>query len=685
MTESIDLLKTLTLVLGVAGLTCLLFHRLRQPVVLGYLLAGLIIGPHVPIPLVADSGTVHTLAELGVILLMFSLGLEFSLRKLVKVLPTAGVIALIQCSLMLWLGYIAGRLFGWTELQSIYAGAIIAISSTTIIVKAFSEEGIKGGLAQLVFAILIVEDLIAVILLSVLPLFSQGEGFSALVLGKAVGTLAVFLIVLLIGGLLILPRFIRWVMTFHRPEITLLICVSLAFGFSLLADEMGYSVALGAFLAGSLLAESGEEKYLEHLVAPVKDILAAVFFVSVGMMIDPKILATYWEAILIFTGLVIFGKIFSVALGSFFTGNSTRLSIQSGMSLAQIGEFSFIIAAAGLTTQGGQNFLYPIAVSVSAITTLTTPWLIRHSDAAASWIDRKLPRSLQTFSTLYATWMHRLRRPRATGQRSLLKRLVIFLLLDMIFLAGILISSSFLLADYQMRLSSYAGLPVLWTRILLIAFTLLLALPFIIGIIRMARGLGEMLAMQALPKENGDFDLAAAPRRAMIVALQLGGVLLIGGPLLAITSPFIPFYVGAILMGILLIGLSIAFWRSAINLQGHVKAGAEVLLDKIKTSMDGKKEKNEFETQEFLPGLGPVFSFSLAGDSAAVEKTLTQLNLRAFTGANIIAITRKTGGVIVPSGKEVLHEGDKLFLTGTEESLELAKEMLQPKTSTASS
>ncbi|MGQ0506495.1 MAG: cation:proton antiporter domain-containing protein, partial [Myxococcaceae bacterium] len=324
-----------------AAVTTVLFQRLRQPVVLGYLIAGLIIGPHVPLPLVAQSEIVHSLSELGVILLMFSLGLEFSLRKLFQVGPTAGVTAVIQCGLMVWLGFAAGKLFGWTVKESLFTGAIIAISSTTIIAKAFDEQNIRGRLRELVVGVLIVEDLIAILLMAGLTAVSTDGGLSAETLAGTAGKLVAFLIGLLVVGLYLVPRAIRYVIALKRPETTLIASVGICFAGALIAQEFGYSVALGAFMAGSLVSESGEAEQIEHLVQPVRDVFAAIFFVSVGMLINPKLVAANAWAIAVLFVIVIVGKILSVTLGAFLTGNGTRTSVQAGMSLAQIGEFSF--------------------------------------------------------------------------------------------------------------------------------------------------------------------------------------------------------------------------------------------------------------------------------------------------------------------------------------------------------
>lgn len=308
-------LETLTIVLGTAAVTTVLFQRLRQPVVLGYILAGFIIGPNVPVPLVADRAVVQTLSELGVILLMFSLGLEFRLGKLVQLAPTAGLTALLQSSLMVWLGFVVGRLFGWSNTESAFAGAVMAISSTTIIAKAFDEQRIKGPLRELVVGILIVEDLIAILLMAALTAVATGSGLSASEVAFTTGRLGLFLVGLVTVGLLVVPRAARAVVRLGRPETTLVASIGLCFGISLLAHALGYSVALGAFVAGSLLAESGEQEQIEHLVQPVRDMFAAIFFVSVGVLIDPALILQHWAPIAVFTVVVLLGKVVGVALG----------------------------------------------------------------------------------------------------------------------------------------------------------------------------------------------------------------------------------------------------------------------------------------------------------------------------------------------------------------------------------
>jgi CPA2 family monovalent cation:H+ antiporter-2 len=679
MTDAHEFLKALAVVLCVAAVTTVLFQKLRQPVVLGYILAGLIVGPHLPIPLVADPAIVQTLSELGVIMLMFSLGLEFSISKLIKLAPTAGVTAVVQCSIMFWLGFLIGRLFGWTAQDSLYTGAIIAISSTTIIAKAFNEQKVGGHLRELVVGILIVEDLIAILLMAILTAISTGSGLSAPDLAVTVGKLALFLTVLMVVGLLVVPRAIRAIDKLGSAETTLVASIGVCFAVALLALDFGYSVALGAFLAGALVAESGEAAKIEHLVEPIRDMFAAIFFVSVGMLIVPEMLVKYWQAILVITVIVIVGKFFSVSLGSLLTGESVRTSVKAGMSLAQIGEFSFIIAALGLSLGAIDDFLYPVAVAVSAITTLTTPWMIKGSDRAANWVERKLPGPIQTFASLYGSWLEQLRKaPKKTTGAAVRKSLVL-LLVDFIALAGLLIAASINYPRAMVFLTGVVGLNEHVPHILYFAAAFAIAFPFVLGILRVSKHLGKVLAEAALPSsEKNRTDLALAPRKMLIVTLQLAVVLIVGLPLLALTQPFLPF--GGIGLGILILVLAVLFWRSAANLQGHVRAGAQVVVEALaaQTRQNPNRivENSLVEVHHLLPGLGTPVPVRIESNSVAVGKSLAELNLRALTGATVLALNRGNEGMVVPGPKEVLQAGDTLALAGSEESIAAARELL---------
>jgi CPA2 family monovalent cation:H+ antiporter-2 len=688
MHDAHEFLQSLTIVLAVAALTTVVFQRLRQPVVLGYIIAGLIVGPHVPIPLVADPVVVQTLSELGVILLMFSLGLEFTFRKLADVGPSAGLTALLQASIMLWLGFTIGRLLGWTDLESLFTGAIIAIASTTIIVKAFEEQGITGKLRELVVGILIVEDLIAILLMAILTAVATGTGLAPGPLAATVGRLAAFLVGLIAVGLLVVPRAMRAITRLNRPETTLIASIGICFGIALLAQSFGYSVALGAFIAGSLVAESGEAKLVEHLVRPVRDVFAAVFFVSVGMLIDPVQVANHWGAVLVLTAAVVLGNLFGVSLGAFLTGNSLRTSVQAGLSLAQIGEFSFIIAGLGLALHATGAFLYPVAVAVSALTTLCTPWLIRAAEPVANWIDRKLPRPLQTFTTLYGSWLEDLRsRPRRATAAAEIRRLLRLLAVDAVVIGILIVGTSASIRSIAGFVRGQVGVSDFVARALVVAAAVTLSAPFCVGVVRVSQKLGMRLARQALPAQQGRrVDFAAAPRRMLVVTFQLAAVLLVGMPLLALTQPFLPGVPGVALLALLVVALSVGFWRSATNLQGHVRAGAQVVLESLATQSRQPATPVSGEALErvhqVLPGLGVLASVRLDAGSPAIGKTLAQLKLRGRTGASVLALTRQEGGVIVPTAKELLRAGDVLALAGTHEAIDAAKAVILARSST---
>jgi CPA2 family monovalent cation:H+ antiporter-2 len=525
-----------------------------------------------------------------------------------------------------------------------------------------------------------------VVLMALLTAVASGAGLSAGPLAVTVARLAAFLTGLVVVGMLVVPRVMRLVVRLDRRETTLVASVGICFATALLAQAFGYSVAIGAFLAGSLVAESGEGRLVEHIIEPVRDMFAAVFFVSVGMMIEPALIARHWPAVVVLTVVVVLGKIGGVSLGAFLTGNGLRRSVQAGFSLAQIGEFSFIIAALGLTLRATGEFLYPVAVAVSALTTLFTPWLIRAAEPAATWADRTLPRSLQTFTVLYGSWIEGLRsRPRAG--RTEVRRLLRLLVLDAVIIAAIVIAASASMTQAVALARDRVGIPEIVARLLLLALAALVAAPFAIGVVRVSQMLGLTLARLALPAEKDKrVDFAAAPRRTLTVTLQLAGVLLVGMLLLALAQPFLPGALGAGVLGVALVLLGIGFWRSAANLHGHVRAGAQVVLEAIAGQSRGPAPRPEGRgaalerVHELLPGLGDLAAVRLEPHAPVTGRTLADLNLRGRTGATVLAITRQEGGVVVPSAQEVLREGDVLALAGSREAIEAATDLLRGRT-----
>jgi len=669
-------LTNLAIVLCVAAVTTVVFQRLRQPVVLGYILAGLLVGPHVPFPLVADDETIRGLSELGVILLLFTIGLEFTIEKLLRVGAAAAIVAAVEVSIQIILGDLAGRIFGWSPRESLFAGAVVAISSTTIIAKAFAELRIGGRLRELVLSILIVEDLIAILLLAALTTLSAGR-LSAAELGITAGRLALFLGCVVVAGLLIIPRLVRAILKLDRPETTAVASVGICFAFALLAQRFGYSVALGAFLAGTLVAESQHGVSIEHLLQPVRDLFAAVFFVSVGMLIDPRLVRQHWAAILVLSAVVIAGKTVGVSIPAFLTGAGIRTSVAASMSLAQIGEFSFIIAAVGTSTRIVPDFFYPVAVSVSALTTLTTPWMIRASGPVAAWVDRKLPHALQTFVALYASWIDGLRAPGPRRTRA--QRLVRLLLLDAALLTAAVVLCARFFPDVVDWLRA-RGLGARAAEMIALATAIALTTPFLAGSVRLVGALALSLATQALPAgAPGKVDLAAAPRRALVVALQLAAAVALGLPLFAVARAFLPLAPTLALFAAAFVFLGIRLWLSVTQLQGHVRAGAQVLaaaFSQARGTPAAGSGAVEAEIGRVLPGLGSPVRFTLSQGSPAVGRTLASLNLRGATGATVLAIARAGEEVLVPTGHEILRVDDVLALAGTGEAVEAARALL---------
>lgn len=670
-------LVDLALVLSVAAVTTIVFRRLRQPVVLGYVLAGVIVGPHIPIPLFVDPERIQTLSELGVILVMFSVGLELSIRQLVRVLPTAGPTGLVQQGAMLWLGYLVGQAFGWTTRESMFCGAMVAISSTMVVAKVFAEQGVRGKVSELVFGVLVMQDLTAVLLLALLTALSSGAGVSGTALFLSSGRLIAFLLGMVIAGFVIVPRFIRFVRRLRSPETLLVTSIGLCFGLAVLAQELGYSVALGAFVAGSLVAESGEGERVEQLVRSVRDVFAAVFFVSVGMIVDPSMIAGEWPAVLVLTLVVLVGQVGSVSLGCFLSGHDVRTSIQAGMSLAQIGEFSFIIAGVGVKLGAIRPSLYPVAVAVAVITTFITPWLIRVSKPVALYVDRRLPKRLQTFATLYGGWLEQLRGAKKDTSGQSAGRLFRLMLLDAAAIAFVVIGVS---VNQRFLIGWLGGLG--FSRSLSIAAIVLgglaLCAPFFFGILSLARSLGRILTAALWPSAvpAGEGGAAPTPPRALLVTVQLAIVLLVGLPLLALTQPFLPALYGSVLFALILAALGVTFWRSAENLQEHVRAGAEIIVAALARQAEHPERLTLENVQPLLPTLGELTPVKLQPTCAAVGKTLAQLNLRGLTGATVVAITRGTRG-IVPNATELLQAGDVLALAGSHEVVDHAVALLR--------
>jgi len=665
-------LEDLAMVLCVAAITTVIFQKIRQPVVVAYLLAGLIVGPHITIiPLLSDSERIHTLSELGVILLMFALGLEFSVRKLLRLGPTSGFITALQVGFMIWLGYICGRALGWTPLESIFTGALLSISSTTIVAKAYDETPVPERLRELAFGVLLAEDLTAVVELAVLTTLASGAAVSAPMMTITIARLILFLVAFVGIGFIVVPPLVRLVVRIKRPETTLVASIGICFAFALLAEHAGYSVALGAFLAGSLVAESGESEQIEHLVAPVRDIFGAVFFVSVGMMIDPQLIAQHWIALVVLTLAVIGGKIIGVTFASILSGVGTRTSIEAGMSLAQIGEFSFIIAGAGLKSGATREFLYTLAVAVSAITTFLTPYMIRSSAPCADFVARHLPRPLKLLESLYDSWFERIRQAATTneGSRSI-GWPIATIVSSAILLGAILIINERDPFDLTTTVAKMEHLSYFKAGLFVDAFALLLCALPAAGLYFGSLRLATALASRAFPDLRGDEITAEEP---MIELLHVTILLVAAVPLLAIVQPFMDPVEGIGVIVITIALMAFVVFRNARKIQNQMPNAARL----IAAALRGSRTATNVEGGAYeVPGIGRLTPVSVAPNSGGVGRKLSEIDLHTKSGAVVVAIGRDGNEVIVPTGEEILRPGDVLELAGSSEAVATAIRLL---------
>jgi CPA2 family monovalent cation:H+ antiporter-2 len=695
--------QDLGIILTTAVMTSLLSTKLKQPPVLGYLLAGMVLGPHVPGIVLDDTALTHSLSELGVILLMFTIGIEFSLRKLAKLGVPAGLTSVIEVGLMMSLGYLVGRLFGWTETECLFIGACVGISSTMLVAKAFEEQKLKGGFVEVTFAVLVFEDMIAILLLAVLTAVASGGDMSPGELGLMIGKLVGFLAALMAAGLLIVPRFIRSVVKMKRGETTLIAGIAVCFAMAGLASAAGYSVALGAFIAGMLISESGEGKEVEHLIAPLRDIFAAIFFISVGMTIDPALVLENWLPVVVFSLLVLTGKFIGVTIGAFLSGNGLSNSVRAGMSLAQIGEFSFIIAGIGVAKGATGDFIFPIAVAVSLVTSLTTPLMVGRSGAMARAIDKWLPSRVQTFVTFYDAWIGQLRSSqRVDSVWSKIRGTMVMLVVDAVLLVIVLAASHVLEYKIIEAVTNRFTVPAWTIDVGWIGLTVVLAAIFAFGVLRRVGMLARILSEVVVPARTSQDkpDLGAAPRRAMMVVLELALTLVVGLPLVALSQPFLPMSSGLGVFTLVVVVLLFNVWRSLANLQGHVRAGTELIVEMLARQSKAKAtmpptpsgalpkeipvvhnvhaaEMSLIEAHGMLPGFPDMSPLQLVDGNAAVGRTLGEINLRARTGATILSINREAAGLVLPAARERLQQGDVLTLAGPPEAIQKAHDILQ--------
>lgn len=646
MHELAPLIRDLAIILGVAGLVTLLFQKIRQPVVLGYLVAGVIIGPYTPpYVLVTDIPNIKVLAELGVVFLMFSLGLDFSFHKLRRVGLSASVTGVIEVVLMLLVGFATGQLLGWSFNDSIFLGAALSISSTTIILKALEELNLKNKrFADLVFGVLIVEDLLAILLLVGLStVVMTANIFSTDMLWAAAKLILVVGSWFLIGYFLVPPLF-RKVMVYISSETLTIVSIALCLLLVWLASYFNYSVALGAFIMGSILAETREVHRIETLVRPIRDIFAAVFFVSVGMLIDPKMIFAHWPIILLLSLVTIFGKIITSALGAFLTGQSFNTSLRVGFSLAQIGEFSFIIAGLGLALGATSNALYPIIVAVSAVTTFATPYLIRLSGTLSETLETKLSSNTKYFLESYSTWLYRIRADRK--HRPLFRNAIIRFVVNGIIVASIFsLSQNFLVPELEQLLHQGWLIKVVGWLVAVI-----ISAPFI-------------WAMLFAFKINTNQKSYLFPPMILPWIITIAEVSLLS----------LAYFDTWIIMGILLI-IALSFFLLLYN---QLEKYYHWFENRLIANIRNLEEFSHAQFEELAPWDTHLVQLIISHDSPLVGKTLEECQLRQEFGINIVAIHRGAATILAPRGNQRLLPDDKLIVLGDDEQIDRFKNIAE--------
>ncbi len=578
--HAISFIQDLAVIMLVAGVVTILFHRLKQPVVLGYIVAGFIIGPHTPpFGLIHDEDTIKTLAELGVIFLMFCLGLEFSLRKLFKVGATAFIAAFLEIILMIWIGYEIGRWFDWNTMDSLFLGAILAISSTTIIVKALNDLKMKNQrFAQLIFGVLIVEDILGIGIIALLSSIAVSGTVSSGEVFSTVGKLSLFMIVALVIGILLVPRLLAYVAKFESNEMLLITVLGLCFGFCLLVVKLEYSMVLGAFLIGAIMAESRQLVKIERLIEPVRDMFSAIFFVAIGLMIDPQILLQYAWPIAVITVAVVLGKMLSCGLGAFIAGNDGRTSLRVGMGLSQIGEFSFIIAALGMTLQVTSDFLYPVAVAVSAITTLLTPYLIRGADPLSLKIAAVMPKRMSRVFGMYGEWLRSIQ-PQGEGAMlaSMIRKIILQVGVNLALVVAIFFAGSYFAARIGGYLEGWISDPS-WQKALIWGGALLLSLPFLIAAYRKLKALSMLLAEMSVKPEMAGRHTQRV-RRVIAELIPILSLLVIFLLLAALSASILPTNKLLVLIAVVTAAVAAVLWRWFIRVHTRMQVALLETLD----------------------------------------------------------------------------------------------------------
>lgn len=656
------LIADLALILICAGVMTLLFKKLKQPLVLGYVVAGFLASPHMPYtPSVMDTANIKTWADIGVIFLLFALGLEFSFKKIVKVGGSAVIAACTIIFCMILVGIGVGMGFGWHRMDSLFLGGMIAMSSTTIIYKAFDDLGLrKKQFTSLVLSILILEDILAIVLMVMLSTMAVRHNFEGTEMLESIAKLLFFLILWFVVGIYLIPEFLKRCRKFMGEETLLIVSLALCFGMVVLADHTGFSAAFGAFIMGSILAETIEAETIDRLVNPVKDLFGAIFFVSVGMMVDPAMIVEYAVPILVITLAVILGQSVFGTFGVVLSGEPLKTAMQCGFSLTQIGEFAFIIASLGVSLRVTSDFLYPIVVAVSVITTFLTPYMIRLAEPASTFVDAHLPESWRKFLMRYASGSQTVINHDNLWKKLIGAMLRITLVYSIVSISVVALSFRFVVPFFQ------ANLPSFWASLLGAVFTILCIAPFLRAI---------------MIKKNHSIEFMTLWHDSRVNRLPLASTIIIR---VMIAVFFVIFVISGLfqvstglMAGVAVLVVMLMVWSRQLKKQS-------ILIERrFFQNLRSRDVRAEYLGEKKPEYAGRLLSHDLhladvdiPGESAWAGKTLMELNLGKRFGVHVASILRGKRRINIPGGSVRLFPMDKLQVIGTDEQLNLFNEAL---------
>ena len=655
MAELPTMIQDLALILVVAGVVTLVFKKLKQPLVLGYIVAGFLVSPHMPYTAsVVDKEDIHDWADIGVMFLLFSLGLDFSFKKILKM--GASPIISVTCIIfaMSMLGIIVGHIFGWSKMDCIFLGGMLAMSSTTIIYKAFDDLGLRQQqFAGLVMSVLILEDILAIVMMVMLSAIAGGNSPDGSQMLASIAKIVFFLVLWLVVGIFAIPLFLRSVRKLVNAEVLLIVSLGLCCAMAVFSTKVGFSSAFGAFIMGSILAETVEAERIEKLVDPVKNLFGAVFFVSVGMLVDPQILIDYAFPIFLLVMTIIVGQAIFGSMSFLLGGESLKSAIRCGFSMAQIGEFSFIIASLGLSLGVIGDFLYPVVVAVSVITTFLTPYMIRLATPASNMLERHLPKQvIMMLNHLSVS------RPNSTEKNKWKSLLVQMTINTVVYSILAVACIAVMLMFFHPFITKLLG-ERWYTNAITITATIVLIAPFLRAMVMKKNRSEEFRALWAESNRNRLpllFTILVRFIIALFFVFSLCSHLTNFGPAILVTIGVL--MLTAIIMSRTIKRRSIVMERLFINNLRSREIEAEVH-GKKRPLYEGKLLDRDIHIAEF----------DIPQESTWAGKTLKQLNLGHKYGVHVSSILRGSQRLNIPDGDSLLYPMDRIQVIGSDQQL----------------